>query len=252
MDQDLVEFSEGNQYDEIMVEKFEEAHNLANFMLFFIFIVLPILYFAEGWVSSYFGTYAQYYTEVWAVAVGISIVIWYLARRARKATGLTREDLTVHYFCLTIESYDNADYEKTSEYLHELEDHATKNTNDLLTDSVKDQIEEYVDRIEESGRNKELLDQSFEEFAIQLGRILQQNNQFDELVKSGTDEAASVSSRAVIAEGAKTLPMGRYFAFEILAIILALVVFFYYNENLGMLLAVSLLTVIPRISESRD
>lgn len=245
MDDEFDEFLDDYDYESREIETYEKSEEWVNGMFAIIFFLTPFLAGIIWWLG-YFETHWEISIGVLGLTIVVSLSILLIARRSRNATGLTKEDISIYYFVQSVRASENENYDQTLSHLENFENYATKNTNSIFADTAKNEITNYVNDIDQSIDLKE----TFDEFSHRVFEMINRESLEDLIQQS--DESETVTNWQVFSTGLNTLPGDRYLAAQVLAIGISLIIFFYFNENLGMLLAIALLTIIPRLNNTTD
>lgn len=247
--EDIVDFARENIVDERRVKKWEKAHDTYNAAIVLAIPVVIAVYIFQSFIMQSGNIIEENISEVVTVILAIFIVIAYLARRAKSVTGLTRGELSVHYFGKAIIAYEENNYEEVTQNLLEFEDHARMNTVSIFSDNTKGKISNYVENIEEDSSNKDFLTDSFDEFSTSVRDILVSSEDFEGSFDSSEDQENVGLLNDVLLEGLGTFPLDRYLALQITIISISLVIFYRYSQQLGMFLVVSLLPIAQRLKD---
>ena len=200
METQLSEFADEYIADRREVAKYKQSRNISVLFGFFAFLTL-FLWFARIEIMNQLPQTIS--APEWAVMIVplLFVILGYTVRRGRKNMDIDSSTIALHELSMSIKRYSEEDCSTAVTHFADFAEEVNRTSNELFSERKEELAEEYAERLDGANNKQAALDETYEEFVLNLVNDLRDEQVLSETVGKVEDKSEiNTSSVGIVSD----------------------------------------------------
>ncbi|QGA82769.1 hypothetical protein [Halomicrobium sp. LC1Hm] len=182
----------------------------------------------------------------------ILLCIWLLILHGKRRLETSTEDVVLYEIGAAIDAVSENNTDKALSHLEELDSEVSRSGNSLFSQSIEQNIADYCDRLENSEDAGQLLEDTFEDFMLELVSELNKENNLDSILDRISEDTGNKFEGSVLIDTIQQININVWIVSAIGVVILSLITFLFVGKDGGYYFAIASLTVLQFLSNQQE